>query len=260
MSTSVLRIATLPEITPEIPSPIISLEIATIRRDGGTQSRKTLSADVIREYADQMQVDEVFPPVIVWFDGDSYWLSDGSQRVAAAELFGRTTILAEVRRGTLSDARWSSYGANSRHGMRRTTDDIVAAIRNALGHANSMALSHNRIAKHLNVPEATFRRLLKAMPVEETRSGTCLVTRKGKCYEMNTSLIGVRSGRSAPVETKAKSLKELETRLTRLKERATPPVQLLLNVFANWAFGAVNDDDCLTALARLHKRWTSLQL
>jgi hypothetical protein len=86
------------------------------------------------------------------------------------------------------------------------------------------------------------------------------VTRNGKCYEMKTRAIRGAVRKPAPVLAKAKSLRELESRLASLRGNATPPVQAVLNIFANWAFGAVNDDDCTTALSRLHKRWTSLQL
>jgi len=207
-----------------------------------------------------MEAGDLFPPVTVWYDGVSYWLSDGFQRVAAAELIGRTSILAEIRRGSLSDARWSSYAANSRHGIRRGKEDILNAIRHALEHSNARMLSHNQIAKHLNVPESTFRRLLKKLPPAEACGTTCIVTRNGRCYEMNTGAIRAAARKPEPVPVKARSLRELEARLASLRESATPPVQSVLNIFASWAFGAADDDDCRTALVRLHKRWTSLQL
>jgi len=258
MSTACLSIPVLPAIAPDSPGAVIHLDIASIRRDGGTQIRKNVSKDTIREYAEQMEAGDVFPPVVAWHDGKDYWLSDGFQRVAAAEEIGKTSILAEIRRGSLSDARWSSCAANARHGMRRTKEDILNAIRNAMEHSNARRLSHNQIAKHLNVPETTFRRLLKKLPLPEGRGTTCIVTRNGKCYEMNTIRAAAR--KPGPVPAKAKSLRELENRLGSLRENAPPPVQSVLNIFANWAFGAVNDDDCMTALSRLHKRWTSLQL
>jgi hypothetical protein len=259
MSTALIPLAVLSPAVPDGPGIVIHLDIASIRRDGGTQVRANLSEAAIQEYAAQMEGGDLFPPVTVWYDGASYWLSDGFQRAAAAEQIGRSSILAEIRRGSLSDARWSSYAANSRHGIRRSKEDILNAICHTLEHSNARMLSHNQLAKHLNVPETTFRRLLKKLPAPQTRGATCIVTRNGKCYEMNTG--GMRAAtRKAPVPAKAKSLRELEHRLASLRESAAPPVQAVLNIFSNWAFGAANDDDCMTALARLHKRWTSLQL
>jgi hypothetical protein len=260
MSTAFLPIPVLPAIVPGSPAAVIHLDIASIRRDGGTQMRANPSRKTLQEYAGQMEAGDAFPPVAVWYDGHDHWLSDGFQRVAAAEQIGRKSILAEIRRGSLSDARWSSCAANARHGVRRSREDIVNAIRHALEHSNARMLSHNQIAKHLNVPETTFRRLMKKLPSLEARSTTCVVTRNGKCYEMNTGAIRGAARQPAPAQARAKSLKDLEHRLAALREGATPPVRALLNIFSNWAFGAVNDEDCMTALARLHKRWTSLQL
>src|SRR6185503_5741930 len=151
MSTAIIPLPA-PSV-PDVPGAVIHLGIASIRRDGRTQVRASLSPRTIQEYAAQMEAGDQFPPVTIWYDGSSYWLSDGFQRVAAAEQTGRTSILAEVRRGSLSDARWSSYAANSRHGIRRSQEDVLNAIRHALEHSNARMLSHNQIAKHLNVPE-----------------------------------------------------------------------------------------------------------
>lgn len=101
------------------------------------------------------------PPVKVWFDGDHYWLSDGFQRISALEQLGREQVLAEIRRGALVDARWDSYGSNSTHGLRRTQADLIAAIFRASQHPTADGLSHREIARHLGIPEATFRRLVK---------------------------------------------------------------------------------------------------
>lgn len=260
MSTALIPLPVLSPVLPDAPGAVVHLDIASIRRDGGTQVRANLSEHTIREYAAQMEAGDLFPPITVWYDGASYWLSDGFQRVAAAEHTGRTSILAEIRRGSLGDARWSSYAANSRHGIRRSKQDILNAMRHALEHSNARMLSHNQLAKHLNVPETTFRRLLKKLPPPEARGATCIVTRNGKCYEMNTGAMRAATRKPAPVPAKAKSLRELERRLASLRESAAPPVQAVLNIFSNWAFGAVNDEDCLAALNRVHKRWTSLQL
>ena len=39
------------------------------------------------------QQGAVFPPVIVFYDGTSYWLADGFHRVGATESLGRTAIV-----------------------------------------------------------------------------------------------------------------------------------------------------------------------
>lgn len=60
------------------------VKLASIRLDGGTQPRAELREDVIEDYAEAMRAGAVFPPVVVYFDGEAYWLADGFHRVKAA--------------------------------------------------------------------------------------------------------------------------------------------------------------------------------
>jgi hypothetical protein len=89
------------------------LPINAIRRDGGAQRRAVANHSTVRLYGELINDGVVFPPVRTWFDGGSYWLSDGFQRLAEAELIGAKEILSDIFVGSLEDARWDSYGANS---------------------------------------------------------------------------------------------------------------------------------------------------
>lgn len=97
------------------------LEISAIRKDGRTHHRLAVDPSVVQEYASMMLEGVAFAPVRVWFDGESYWLSDGFQRVEAAALAKLSTISAEVWSGSLSDAQWDSYACNGTHGQRRSS-------------------------------------------------------------------------------------------------------------------------------------------
>src|SRR5580704_16667369 len=77
------------------------LEIARIRVDGNTQGRIHVDEAVAFEYAELMKANVEFPPVRVWFDGEHYWLSDGFQRLEAANSIGKRHVAAEVLFGTL---------------------------------------------------------------------------------------------------------------------------------------------------------------
>src|ERR1035437_3553287 len=99
------------ESTPTTQSGVQILLISVIRRDGHTQHRVAVDPSIIAEYASLMREGVAFPPVRVWWDGSDYWLSDGFQRVSAAEIAGCTQIAAKVLHGTLSDAQWDSYAA-----------------------------------------------------------------------------------------------------------------------------------------------------
>jgi len=93
--------------------------ISDIRLDGKTHARAGLKAEVIADYTKAMKQGDIFPPIIVFKDGDDYWLADGFYRVYAALAAGQTEIEAEVRDGNRRDALLFAVGANSKHGLRR---------------------------------------------------------------------------------------------------------------------------------------------
>src|SRR5579871_944496 len=123
------------------------LAIADIRTDGGTQNR-TLDSSVVRQYASLMAAETKFPPLTVWFDGTHFWLSDGFHRLAAAKKCGFKHVTAHIYLGSLEDALWDSYGANSQHGLRRQRGTTSALIERALKHANASSLSNVQLAMH----------------------------------------------------------------------------------------------------------------
>ena len=178
------------------------LRIAQIRRDGDTQSRVVVDPRAVKEYAVLMQAGVEFPPVRVWFDGSAYWLADGFQRVAAAESIGRKSFPAEIHDGTLREAQWDSYGANSTHGARRTKPDTELAIRRALSHPNATHLSNVAIAKHLGMAEATVRRWRRRSSSDD-EDGVRVANRHGREYTIRTTLIGHRKKRRGGVPSPA---------------------------------------------------------
>src|SRR5262249_44977548 len=114
-------------------SKITVLEISRIRMDGGTQPRARLSDELVEEYVIAMRPDpfkkpEVFPPVIVFYDGVNYWLADGFHRVKARIRIGFTDIEADIRQGTQRDAILYAAGANAKHGLQRSPDDKRKAV------------------------------------------------------------------------------------------------------------------------------------
>ena len=95
----------------------VELALDLIRTDGGTQPRAELDQKVIDDYARRMEEGEIFPPVIVFYDGTNYWLGDGFQRGGAERQIGRISTYADVRQGTRRDAVLYSIEANTRHGV-----------------------------------------------------------------------------------------------------------------------------------------------
>ena len=100
-----------------------TLALHELRRDDTIQPRVALAPGAVEDYAEQMKLGGHFPPVVVFEDGDDYWLADGYHRTAAAEQAGRNEIEAEIRQGTKADAMRYACSANTKHGLRMTNAD-----------------------------------------------------------------------------------------------------------------------------------------
>lgn len=115
-------------------------------QDGGAQMRVEMTENIVQEYAEAMVAGDVFPPIIVFFDGTDHWLADGYHRTEAAKLLGRTEIDADVRQGTQRDAMLHGIGANAKHGLRRTQADKRKAVTALLADEEWSKWSDRKIA------------------------------------------------------------------------------------------------------------------
>jgi phage N-6-adenine-methyltransferase len=147
------------EVTARVPMVSVRpVALDLIRRDGETQPRQYIDADTVREYADAMTDGAEFPPIVVYKDvGGSYWLADGFHRYYAALEIGLHDLMAEVRLGELDAARWFSYTANGKHGLRRSRADLQRAIDRALLHPTGAGMSNSAIARHIGCSDNTVR-------------------------------------------------------------------------------------------------------
>jgi hypothetical protein len=228
------------------------LAISTLRKDGGTQHRITIDPSIVEEYAALMLEGVVFPPVTVWYDGMDYWLTDGFQRVAAAEHAGTAHVDAEVLQGTLQDAQWDSYRANATHGVRRSTAETRNVLLRALQHPNAAAVSNVELAKHLNIPETNLRRWRGELSSPNGEDAVRVVTRGLRTYPMRTRKIGKNHKRTF----RPKSLKDIQQDLGEMKAHGSPDARRVLNIFGNWAFGRANHAECLDAIETAIAEWT----
>jgi hypothetical protein len=167
-----------------------TLALGQITVDGGTQMRAGLDQDIIDEYAEAMEDCAVFPPVVVFFNGDAYWMGDGFHRYHAAGQAGHTTIKAEVRPGGRRDAQLFACGANVRHGHRRTNDDKRKAVSTLLADNEWGEWRNREIARHCGVSEHLVRSLRPSRSEDEDRR---YITRHGTEATMDTSNIGKTS-------------------------------------------------------------------
>jgi DNA-binding transcriptional regulator YiaG len=228
---------------------VVLLPIALIRRDGETQSRVSESFATIQEYSALMLSGVEFPPVKVWFDGAEYWLSDGFQRLAAAVEIGRSEIPAEVVPGGLLDARWDSYSANSTHGLRRTSADIQMVIRRALAHPNSARLSSGQLARHLGIPETTFRRWRKNVSPPHGEDTIRIAVRRGKPYRIQTVAIGRRKEKAQ--SHTPRTTRSLKQEVEEMRGEASQSCRRILNILTNWLTGRSTPRTVLDALERV---------
>ena len=106
--------------------------LVSIGRLTGTQVRRSLSLELVEQYAAAMRAGDVFPPVTAFRCGNVLYLADGWHRKEAHVKCGHAEIDAAIHDGTEDDAVWFALGANRTHGQRLTGDDKAHAIRLAV--------------------------------------------------------------------------------------------------------------------------------
>lgn len=104
------------------------LNIGALVLDQKLQSRTEINEQTIEDYADAIKMGDEFPPVLAYFDGVHYYLTDGYHRYHAHKKAEKVSILCAVVNGTFRDAVLHATGVNAKHGMRRTHADKRKAV------------------------------------------------------------------------------------------------------------------------------------
>ncbi len=162
-----LILASVQKPKTESPSPS-KIQLANIKLDGGTQSRAGINQQVVDEYAVAWRDGAKFPPVIIFYDGENYWLADGFHRCLSAKQASLAEIEADIRQGTRRDAVLHSVGANSNHGLRRTNEDKRRAIQILLGDDEWKQWSDREIARRCGVHHDTVGRIRAELTTTQT--------------------------------------------------------------------------------------------
>jgi N6-adenosine-specific RNA methylase IME4/ParB-like chromosome segregation protein Spo0J len=204
------------------------LRIELIRTDGGTQSRVALNSETISEYADAMQDGALFPPVTVFYDGDTYWLADGFHRFAAVKRLDLKNILCDVKQGTQREAVLFSVGANAQHGLRRTNDDKRRAVTRLLEDSEWQQWSDREIAKKCGVSNSFVSGLRAELLPSVNGAQMRKATRGGKTYAINTGNIGEAAKAAAKALTEERQA-EREARLAEALAKSSPAVVEIIN-------------------------------
>ncbi len=169
-----------------------TLPIEAITRDWQCQPRTLLIPAVINEYAEAMSGDAIFPPVIVFHEGDTYWLADGFHRVAAATRAGLDGVSCEVREGTIRDAMLYSVSANATHGLQRTNYDKRRVVETLLADPEWSGWSDGEIARRCVVDHKTVARIRESLGNSQVSTERTYTTKHGTVATMNTANIGKR--------------------------------------------------------------------
>jgi hypothetical protein len=146
--------------------------------DGGTQSRVKIIQEAVDEYAEALKGGARFPPVLAYYDGIKYYLTDGYHRYFAHQKAGIKDIEVQIVNGTLRDAILRSFSVNAENGRHRSNEDKRNAIQSMLNDFEWQFWNDTEIAKACRV---------SAFLVAAVRGGTkpevVRVSRNGKTFE-----------------------------------------------------------------------------
>lgn len=171
------------------------IEVSQIQQDSEIQIRKvTIDWILVDEYLNAAKDGAQFPPIIVFFDGETYWLADGNHRLEVAKRNGQTTINAEVKQGGKREAILYAVGANAEHGKPRTTGDKQNAVEKLLNDSEWQLWGDREIARRCKVSNhfvASLRPKTHTGNIPSMNGVRKFVHHKtGKPTTMNTNGIG----------------------------------------------------------------------
>jgi hypothetical protein len=181
-------------------SEIIHLDLEEVRRDGGTQPRTKIDLHHIKRLEEQMEDGQEIEPVVVFYDGESYWLADGFHRWNAHRNLEIPTIRGIVHQGSRRDAILYSVGANADHkpALPRSRADKRRAVLTLLNDPEWKQWSDRAIAKMCKVHHQMVGRLRNSLddhPVTKSSTDTISssLTAKSSSNKSSQSLTGESS-------------------------------------------------------------------
>jgi hypothetical protein len=171
------------------------VKLQKIRLDGGTQPRKEIDEPLVQHYTEiLLEGKDTFPPIDLWFDGKSYWPSDGFHRFHAHKRAGFLDIEAVINQGTKRDAFKACLKANSKHGKPRTPEERRYVVQMALEDIEYGNSTDAFIAELCDVSISTVGRVKKMLGLEKTS----VVDKNGR--RMNTTNLGRPAAPPPPPE------------------------------------------------------------
>lgn len=143
----------------DIPQNLENLELSSITLDEEIQPRSKITHRVVQEYKRAMSAGDVFPPVIVFYNGLEHWLADGFHRFDARVMMGESEILADVWQGNRHDALLYGVEANIGNDFELSEVDITRNVIKLIGHPNLQKWTDEEIATHCGTDPFQVNRL-----------------------------------------------------------------------------------------------------
>ena len=181
------------------------LALDEIRRDGGTQPRAAINLQHVKLLTEQMEDGQELEPVIVFYDGESYWLADGFHRWHAHRNREEEAIACVIHTGSKRDAVLYSVGANADHkpALPRSQEDKRRAVMTLLNDKEWSTWSDREIARQCKVHHNTVSKIRQSLTgdLSSNISSQSLTgdlssekrtykTKHGTVAKMNTANIG----------------------------------------------------------------------
>jgi len=153
-----------------------NVSLTDIIADESVQARVELSEETVADYRAAMleQIEEKgahsFPPLVVFQEGKTLWLSSGFHRFEAAKrTSGKVSSFpCEIRKGTKRNAQLFALGANADHGLHRTSADKRKAVALMLQDDEWKDWSSRQIAKQCNVSPSLVDNIRNESPSSDS--------------------------------------------------------------------------------------------
>lgn len=170
------------------------LVLDEVRCDGGTKPRVSLDLKHVLLLESQIEDEQQLDPVIVFYDGESYWLADGFHRWHAHRNQAKEVIACVIYQGSRRDAVLYSVGANADHkpALPRSREDKRQAVMTLLNDPEWKEWSNYQIANACRVNEKTVRNIRSSLTTEirSENSTRTYKTKYGTVAKMDTTKIG----------------------------------------------------------------------
>jgi hypothetical protein len=189
----------------------MKIPLKEIKIDSWVQPRYQMNINLISEYREAMQAGDVFPNVVVFYDGRDYWMAAGFHRYSAIMglrgdgAIKDDTIEADVRSGGRRDAFLYAVGTNFDNGERRTPQDMRAIVGKMLADAEWSQLSDSEIARQCKVSHALVSKMRAEISLSTAESD------KPKSRRSHSSVAYTPPPKQRQVKTKHGSVTMMDT-------------------------------------------------